>query len=91
MVRNKEKPAFKSEDLLNTFSNLILYNDDVNTFDFVINSLVEVCGHEFEQAEQCAFIAHFKGRCLVKSGNYEDLKGMSDELTLRRLTVTIES
>jgi ATP-dependent Clp protease adaptor protein ClpS len=91
VIRQKEKPAFKSEDLLNTTNDLILYNDDINTFDFVIESLVEVCGHEFEQAEQCAFIAHFKGRCIVKSGSYEELKVMSEELTLRRLTVTIES
>ena len=91
MVRHKEKSAFKSEDLLSNLNELILYNDDINTFDFVIESLVEVCGHEFEQAEQCALIAHFKGRCLIKSGSYEELKGMSEELTLRRLTVTIES
>jgi ATP-dependent Clp protease adaptor protein ClpS len=91
MVRHKMKPADKGEELLNANCDLILYNDEINTFDFVIESLVEVCGHEFEQAEQCAFIAHFKGRCIVKSGSYEELKGMSDELTMRRLTVDIES
>jgi ATP-dependent Clp protease adaptor protein ClpS len=90
MVRHKTKPADKSEDLLNTYNDLILYNDEINTFDFVIESLVEVCGHDFEQAEQCALIAHFKGRCTVKSGSYEELKGMSEELTLRRLTVAVE-
>ncbi len=91
MVRHKMKPADKSEDLLNANNDLILYNDEINTFDFVIQSLVEVCGHEFEQAEQCALIAHFKGRCIVKSGSFEELKNMSDELTRRRLTVDIES
>ena len=90
MVRHKTKPADKSEDLLNTYNDLILYNDEINTFDFVIESLVEVCGHDFEQAEQCALITHFKGRCAVKSGSYEELKGMSEELTLRRLTVAVE-
>jgi ATP-dependent Clp protease adaptor protein ClpS len=84
------KPVDKRDDLLNGNDDLILYNDEINTFDFVIESLVEVCGHEFEQAEQCALIAHFKGRCVVKSGSYEELKSMSDELTLRRLTVDIE-
>jgi len=90
MVRHKSKPADKSADLLNTYNDLILYNDEINTFDFVIESLMEVCGHDFEQAEQCALITHYKGRCAVKSGNYEELKGMSEELTIRRLTVAVE-
>lgn len=90
MVKHKLKPADKNEDLVSMSNDLILYNDEINTFEFVIESLVEVCGHDFEQAEQCALIAHFKGRCAVKSGNYEDLRGMSDELTMRRLTVSVE-
>jgi ATP-dependent Clp protease adaptor protein ClpS len=90
MVRHKSKPADKSADLLNTYNDLILYNDEINTFDFVIESLMEVCGHDFEQAEQCALITHYKGRCAVKSGSYEELKGMSEELTIRRLTVAVE-
>ena len=90
MIRHKTKPADRSEDLVNSLNDLILYNDDVNTFDSVIEALVEVCGHDFDQAEQCALIAHFKGRCTVKSGSFEELKGMSEELTLRRLTVTVE-
>ena len=47
---------------------LILYNDDFNTFDFVVETLVEVCEHDFMQAENCAWIAHFKGKCAVKKG-----------------------
>ena len=90
MVRHKTKPADKSSDLLNTYNDLILYNDEINSFDFVIESLVVVCGHDFEQAEQCALIAHYKGRCAVKSGSYKELKGMLEELTLRRLTVSVE-
>lgn len=90
MAREKTKRADKSEDLINTINELILYNDEINTFDFVIESLVEVCGHDFEQAEQCAMIAHFNGRCPVKSGSYEELKVMLEELTLRRLTVAVE-
>jgi ATP-dependent Clp protease adaptor protein ClpS len=90
MVRHKTKPTDKNEDLVNTYNDLILYNDEINTFDFVIESLVEVCGHDFEQAEQCALITHFKGRCTIKSGSYEELKGMLEELTLRKLTVVME-
>ena len=90
MVRHKPKQDEKSEDLLSTQNDLILYNDEINTFDFVIESLVEVCGHDFDQAEQCALIAHYKGRCAVRTGGYEELKGMSEELTQRRLTVAVE-
>jgi ATP-dependent Clp protease adaptor protein ClpS len=90
MVRHKTKPTDKSADLLNTYNDLILYNDEINTLDFVIESLVMVCGHDFEQAEQCALIAHYKGRCVVKSGSYKELKDMLEELTIRRLTVAVE-
>jgi ATP-dependent Clp protease adaptor protein ClpS len=90
MGRHKTKTADKNEDLLSEINDLILYNDDVNSFDFVIESLVEVCDHSVEQAEQCALIAHYNGRCAVKSGTFEELKRMSEELTLRRLTVAVE-
>jgi ATP-dependent Clp protease adaptor protein ClpS len=56
----------------------------------VIDSLVEICNHEHEQAEQCAIITHFKGKCNVKTGDYQQLKQMSDEMTLRGLTVSID-
>jgi len=52
---------------------IILFNDDVNTFDHVINTLVKVCQHDPLQAEQCALLVHFKGKCSVKSGPYSDL------------------
>ena len=55
-------------------SSIILYNDDVNTFDHVIHCLVKYCKHDKEQAEQCAVIVHYKGKCSVKSGSYSDLK-----------------
>ena len=55
------------EVLLEKEKSLILYNDEVNTFDFVIDSLMKVCKHEPEQAEQCTFIVHFKGKCDVSS------------------------
>lgn len=53
---------------------LILYNDDVNTFDHVIETLIVVCDHTAEQAEQCAIIVHYKGKCTVKTGSYEELE-----------------
>jgi len=53
---------------------IILYNDDVNTFDFVIDCLIKVCQHSAEQAEQCAYLVHFKGKCAVKTGEFEELK-----------------
>ncbi|WP_299624661.1 ATP-dependent Clp protease adaptor ClpS [uncultured Tenacibaculum sp.] len=53
---------------------IILYNDDVNTFDFVIDSLIDVCEHTLEQAEQCTILVHYKGKCAVKTGEYKDLE-----------------
>ncbi|MCG2430872.1 MULTISPECIES: ATP-dependent Clp protease adaptor ClpS [Aequorivita] len=53
---------------------IVLYNDDVNTFDHVINCLIFACEHTPEQAEQCSIIVHYKGKCTVKTGEYEELK-----------------
>jgi ATP-dependent Clp protease adaptor protein ClpS len=72
-------------------STLILYNDDINTFDHVIKSLVEVCGHDPVQAEQCALIVHFKGSCDVKIGIFEVLNAMSRSLNLKGLNSRVES
>ena len=52
---------------------IILYNDDVNTFDHVIRCLIKICDHTFMQAEQCAYLVHFTGKCSVKTGSLEDL------------------
>ena len=71
--------------------NLIVWNDEVNTFEWVIDTLVEVCGHSYEQAEQCAYIIHFRGKYAVKQGNYDDLKPMCDAITERGIGATIES
>jgi ATP-dependent Clp protease adaptor protein ClpS len=68
---------------------LILWNDDVNSFDYVIESLVEVCEHDPMQAETCAWIAHFKGKCPVKRGSFDDLKPYYAEMSNRKLTVEI--
>ncbi|MBK7133432.1 MAG: ATP-dependent Clp protease adaptor ClpS [Bacteroidales bacterium] len=69
---------------------LVLYNDDVNTFDHVIKSLVEVCGHDPVQAEQCALIVHFKGSCDVKTGLPEVLNAMSRSLNLKGLNSKVQ-
>ena len=61
-------------------NNIVLFNDDVNTFDFVIESLVQYCKHDPVQAEQCAFIVHYKGKCSVKNGSYEELEPICTRL-----------
>lgn len=69
---------------------LIVWNDDVNTFDWVIESLIQICGHQQEQAEQCALLVHFKGKCTVKEGFLEDLKPMCTGLLDRGISATLE-
>ena len=69
---------------------LIVWNDDINTFDWMIETLIQVCGHEPEQAEQCAILIHFTGKCAVKKGSYEDLKPMCDAINLREINATLE-
>jgi len=53
---------------------IVLHNDDVNTFDHVIRCLIRICDQTAEQAEQCAYIVHYHGKCVVKTGAYDDLK-----------------
>ena len=69
---------------------LIVWNDEVNTFEWVIESLMEVCDHSYEQAKQCAYIIHFKGKYAVKHGFYEKLKPMCDAITDRGIGATLE-
>lgn len=70
--------------------NLVVWNDEVNTFDWVIQSLVEVCGHTVEQAEQCAWIIHFKGKYAVKRGPKPKLTPMREALVDRGIGATVE-
>ncbi len=65
---------------------LILFNDDINTFDHVIRSLVEICGHDSVQAEQCALIVHFKGKCDIKTGPEQVLVSMCQSLNEKGLS-----
>ena len=70
---------------------LIVWNDEVNTFDWVIQALVEICDHTQEQAEQCAMIIHSQGKYAVKHGTYEVLKPMCDAITERGIGATVEA
>ena len=88
-----KKSTLQDTDVLTTVEetfNLIVWNDDVNTFEWVIETLIEVCGHNEEQAEQCAYIIHFQGKCAVRKGDYEKLKGMCDKITDRGIGATVE-
>lgn len=68
---------------------IVLFNDDVNTFDFVIDSLIEVCEHTLEQAEQCTILVHYKGKCTVKTGEYNELKPRCSKLLSKGLSAEI--
>ena len=68
---------------------IILYNDDVNTFDHVIDTLMKVCDHSLEQAKQCSIIVHYKGKCSVKTGSYSDLKPRCTKLLEAGLSAEI--
>lgn len=70
---------------------LIVWNDEVNTFEWVIETLMEICKHSYEQAEQCAYIIHYKGKYSVREGRYEDLKPMCDAITERGINATVET
>jgi ATP-dependent Clp protease adaptor protein ClpS len=69
---------------------LIVWNDEVNTFEWVIETLIEVCGHSQEQAEQCSYFIHFKGKYSVKQGSYDVLKPLCDAITERGIGATVE-
>jgi len=72
------------------YCTLIVWNDEVNTFDWVIETLVKICGHSREQAEQCAIIIDSKGKYAVKEGSYDILKPQCDAIMDRGINATIE-
>lgn len=79
------------EDLVDIESNdLIVYNDDFNTFDHVIKILMKVCKHQMEQAEQCAITIHYTGKCGVKKGTFVELKPMCEAILDAGIQATIE-
>lgn len=69
---------------------LVVHNDEVNTFDWVIQTLIEICRHDYEQAEQCAWFIHTKGKYGVKNGTFEVLHPMKDAIVERGIQSTIE-
>lgn len=69
---------------------LIVFNDEVNTFDFVIETLIDVCGHSAEQAEQCTLLIHFKGKCAVKKGTFEELAPMRNDICRRGIAAEVQ-
>ncbi|PAC28543.1 ATP-dependent Clp protease adaptor ClpS [Flectobacillus sp. BAB-3569] len=68
---------------------LVVFNDDVNTFDYVIETLIDVCGHTPEQAEQCTILIHFKGKCSVKKGSFDELAPMRNDICRRGLSAEV--
>jgi len=88
-----ETKNWEETDVLTTSdetSSLIVWNDEVNTFEWVIETLIDICGHTQEQAEQCSMIIHTKGKYAVKEGSYEILKPQCDAITDRGINATIE-
>ena len=91
-VGNTKKKIQDARDVLEKETNqfeIVLFNDEVNTFDHVIDSLIEICDHTLEQAEQCTLLVHYKGKCTVKTGEYNDLKPRCTRLLSRGLSAKI--
>jgi ATP-dependent Clp protease adaptor protein ClpS len=90
MVKTQEVVENQLVDLLVDQQNLIVYNDHVNTFDHVIDSLIKICKHDPIQAEQCTMLIHYKGKCSVKSGEWSALEPLCTALLDRGITAEIE-
>ena len=88
-VKEKTKKESSSSSENSKIHEIILYNDDINTFDHVIDCLISICDHTPLQAEQCTLIVHYKGKCSVKSGTLFDLKPRLKKLTAADLTAEI--
>jgi len=82
-------PKQKTRSLETKLFNIVLFNDDVHSFDYVIDLLMHYCEHDFIQAEQCALLTHFKGKSVVKKGVYKELKPIASALLERGLSVEI--
>jgi ATP-dependent Clp protease adaptor protein ClpS len=90
MSKTKEQVESKVESILAKPYVLFLENDDYNSFDWVITCLMKVCKHDYEQANQCAYIVHHNGVCDVKYGDFETISTMKEKLQSAGLSVTIE-
>jgi ATP-dependent Clp protease adaptor protein ClpS len=87
IVKELEEVLVKENVSIN--HEIVLFNDDVNTFDHVIETLVQVCKHTYEQAEQCALLVHYKGKCTVKTGIIDELKPQCTQLLEAGLSAEI--
>ena len=90
LTDKKEKEVIEVLEDIDEPFHLIVWNDEVNTFEWVIETLIAICGHTAEQAEQCAMLIHTKGKYAVKNGSYEILKPMCDSITDRGIGATVE-
>lgn len=90
LPETEEDIALELEELAVGDKQLILYNDDVHTFEFVIDALIKVCKHDAIQAEQCTYLVHYKGKCSVKVGSFEELEPYCTALLDRGLSAQIE-
>ena len=79
-IKEKISEQFDTLTQEEHLNEIVLFNDDVNTFDHVIESLVAICNHSHEQAEQCALLVHYKGKCTVKTGSYDELEPLRSRL-----------
>ncbi len=79
-ITEYEEQAVLEEVIEQDLHDLIVYNDDINTFDHVIETLIKVCKHDSSQAEQCTLIIHYKGKCTVKMGTFIELKPMCQSI-----------
>ncbi|GAA4048751.1 ATP-dependent Clp protease adaptor ClpS [Flavobacterium chungnamense] len=85
----KTQEEVSVQELVGINNEIVLYNDDVNTFDHVIDTLIRVCEHTSEQAEQCAILVHYKGQCTVKTGAFNELKSQCTQLLEAGLSAEI--
>lgn len=86
----KKIPKRDRKEGINEENLLILHNDNVHTFDYVIDALIDVCKHDYEQATQCTMLVHYKGKCDVKKGAFNALKPLKEALIERELNATID-
>ncbi|MCD6355390.1 MAG: ATP-dependent Clp protease adaptor ClpS [Prolixibacteraceae bacterium] len=90
MEKDKKRVAENYREDFSDKNFLILHNDDVHTFNYVINALIDICNHNYEQAAQCTLLVHYKGKCDVKKGEKEVLKPLKEALIERELNATID-
>lgn len=90
MIKEKKQNREENINEIAEEHKLVLYNDEVNTFEHVINCLVEICRHNQQQAEQCAWLVHYKGKYAVKTGEFDEIKMMCEKLCVEGLSANVE-